>query len=194
MATFVLGSQSSARKLLFSRLGHEFQTMAADIDEQAIRSEDFERLPLLLAHAKADALLPRVSPDAILITCDQVVVCNGALREKPATAEQARHWIAGYAASPAQTNSAVVVHNVAAGRRVEGLDIARVYFRALPPDAVQELLDEGNVQRSAGAFLIEDHRFLCRVERMDGDIDSIMGMPLTLTARLIREATGRRRG
>ena len=73
-----------------------FETARADIDEQAIgeRSSAPDQLVRLLAHAKAAAIrerLQRTSPaqEGLLITCDQVVVVNGSIREKPVSQEQA---------------------------------------------------------------------------------------------------------
>lgn len=68
-----------------------FKQMQADIDEQALgdRSRNPQDLVLLLAQAKADALKARLPQTAgILITCDQVVVCNGEILEKPSDVEE----------------------------------------------------------------------------------------------------------
>ena len=74
----------------------QFETARADIDEQAIgqRSSGPDQLVRLLAHAKAAAIreqLQRSSParEGLLITCDQVVVVKGSIREKPVSQEQA---------------------------------------------------------------------------------------------------------
>lgn len=40
-------SQSQARPLLLARLGYEVETMPTNIEEEAICSDDFERLPQL---------------------------------------------------------------------------------------------------------------------------------------------------
>lgn len=65
----------------------------ADLDERALgnRSRDPEALVKLLAHAKAEAIrakLPRSK--AVLVTCDQVVVHKGIIREKPVSEEEVR--------------------------------------------------------------------------------------------------------
>ena len=75
----ILGSQSAGRKKVLEGMGYEFETMSADIDERAIRLEDPVKLTLALAVAKSEALLPKIKNDegVILITSDQVVVCNG---------------------------------------------------------------------------------------------------------------------
>ncbi len=69
----------------------------ADIDEKALRRDSPRELVLALAHAKADALLPRLAGaaadaagGAYLITCDQVVLHDDVIREKPADADEAR--------------------------------------------------------------------------------------------------------
>lgn len=72
---------------LAESLGFEYRTASADIDEQAIRDPDPRRLVLLLAHAKADAIIAKLSAETgsaslegVLITCDQVVVSVHALQ------------------------------------------------------------------------------------------------------------------
>ncbi len=70
-----------------------YRQMQADIDEQALgdRSSCPESLVLLLAQAKADALKARIPESSgVLITCDQVVVCNGRILEKPADPDEVR--------------------------------------------------------------------------------------------------------
>ena len=93
----ILGSSSIWRKQVLTNLGYKFTTMSPDIDEKAIRynwryyftvltlfrDPDPTKLTLMIANAKADALLSKVTEPSILITSDQVIVCNGVIREKP---------------------------------------------------------------------------------------------------------------
>lgn len=68
-----------------------YKQMQADIDEQALgdRSRNPQELVSLLARAKADALKARLSQTSgILITCDQVVVCNDKILEKPTDVDE----------------------------------------------------------------------------------------------------------
>lgn len=76
-----------------------YEVMKADIDEKAIRHDEPRDLVLSLAHAKADALVQQLTAQqqgtaangndccfqggTYLITCDQVVVHDGQIREKP---------------------------------------------------------------------------------------------------------------
>jgi predicted house-cleaning NTP pyrophosphatase (Maf/HAM1 superfamily) len=86
----VLGSSSKWRRQLFqSRFPNlQFTTAAADIDEKAVTAgnadrgtADPEKLTLALAHAKADAILPKLAPGTLLITSDQVLSYKGTIRE-----------------------------------------------------------------------------------------------------------------
>jgi len=77
----ILGSQSENRKTVLERAGYTFDVLVSGIDEKAIRHNDFYELPLLLAKAKAEALLPRIKEPAFLITADQIIVERRSARE-----------------------------------------------------------------------------------------------------------------
>ena len=168
-------------------MGCQFEAMAADIDEKAIRHPDPERLTLLLAHAKADALIPRIRKESILVTSDQVVVCDGAILEKPESKTEARRQLEGYARFPAVTVTAVVVTNTGTKRRSEGVDTAKVVFRSIPAFVIEELVRCGEILRNAGAFSIEDPLLTDYIARIEGEPESVMGLPREMTRRLIHE-------
>lgn len=183
----ILGSASVYRKKRLEEAGYSFSTMTADIDEKAIRTNDFKKLPLLLAHAKADALLPRISEPSILITSDIIVVCNGELREKPDSIEQAYRFLKSYSLYPAETYDAVVVTNTETLKRAEGLDIAMVHFKEIPDDVIHELIEKEATMRVAGGFTIDDQLLQKYVDHIEGEVDSVLGLPLQLTQNLIKK-------
>jgi len=57
----ILGSSSVARKHIIEEMGLEFQVMTADIDEKSIRRENPDDLVMVLAEAKADAIMSRLN-------------------------------------------------------------------------------------------------------------------------------------
>ena len=89
----ILGSSSQFRRAVMDELGFEYEVMAPEIDEKAIRIDDPDALVLAIAHAKADALVGAVEGEALIITSDQVVVWNGQIREKPQDREEAKRFI-----------------------------------------------------------------------------------------------------
>lgn len=184
----ILGSQSRGRGQVLEQLGIPFERMTADIDEKAIRHDDPVELTRRLANAKADALLLRAPKDALLITSDQVVMCHGKLREKPVDADEEKEFLSEYASNPAEVVNAVVVHNTTTGKRFEGTDISTVFFNPIPDDAVQRIVEDGKCFTQAGGFGIQDPLFKEYIAKFEGEMESVMGLPKTLTLRLLKEA------
>ncbi len=183
----ILGSASSGRRKVLTEAGFQFETITADIDEKSIRSDDFYELPLILARAKSDKLQTLVPPGSILITCDLVVICNGQLREKPSSVEEARYFMESYSQYPAETVSAVVVCNTATGKIAEGKELAKIYFRPIPMKVMEDLLIEGLVLKAAGSFMVEHPVMKNYVEKIEGEREGIIGLPLKLTKKLMSE-------
>lgn len=182
----ILGSSSASRKLVLEKAGFDFEIMTADIDEKAIRHDDYSVLPLLIANAKADALLPRITESALLVTADQIVVFDGELREKPVSKDEARRYLKSYTSDKsAETISAVVVVNTQNGKRCDGVDIAKTYFKEMPDDVIDRLIEDGKVMNASGAFITEDPVIDRFVDRMEGEPDSVMGLPMKLLLDLI---------
>lgn len=183
----ILGSASKQRKRILERWGYTFEVVKPDIDEKAIRFDDSQKLTMALALAKAEALRPRVKEPALLITADQVVLCNGEILEKPETPEQARQFLNGYAKYPAQPVNAVVVTNTETGVQRGENDENTVYFRSFPSDVIEQLIAQGNIFSQAGAFSLEDPLIAPYVERIVGTVDSVEGLPKEITERLMKE-------
>ncbi|KAH6572830.1 hypothetical protein BASA60_006392 [Batrachochytrium salamandrivorans] len=207
----ILGSSSKFRAEVLKQYDILFTVQVANIDEKAIGTThrinpDPDTLTQLVANAKMDALLaklPAHTPASLLISCDQVVSYKGQIREKPKSHEMvcgkgisllicyyrnATCIWESYTHAPAETHSAVVVVNTGTGKRVQGVDVARQYFKHIPADVIQELICKGDVMHSSGGFVIEDpiiHPYLLRRE---GDEDSIIGMPIGLLFSLLAQA------
>lgn len=182
----ILGSSSKTRKKVLQNAGYDFEVMVPDIDEKAIRSDDFEELPLLVARAKITALLPKIKEPAIVICSDTVVVCNGELREKPESKEEALKFLKSYEQYPAQTITAVVVANTATGKQAEGVDITKVYFKKFPQEVLDKIIAEEELPY-AGAFAVNDPVFEEHIKKIEGSKNGAAGLPMKLTKELMEE-------
>ena len=156
---------------------------------------------MALAHAKAAAIRARLaaatppaaaSPalPALLITSDQVVVHRGVILEKPESADEARRFIRGYSSDVARTVGAVVVTQLSSGAVAAGLDTAAVHFGPIPEATVEALIAAGDVYFCAGGLMVESPLVAPHVARLEGGMDSIMGLGKDITARLLIEAAG----
>jgi septum formation protein len=185
----ILGSQSKGRQYVLKQAGYDFEVMPADIDEKQIRSTNYEELPLLIAREKAKKLMESISEEVILITSDQIVVCDGELREKPENEEEAFRFLKSYGEFPARTIAGVVVTNTRTKKSAEGLDMTTTYFKPIPDEAIKQMIQEDLVMHGAGAFIFQDPLLQPYIDHYQGAIDSIIGLPLQLTERLIREVS-----
>nr|CAB3491750.1 unnamed protein product [Digitaria exilis] len=210
----ILGSSSVARKHILEEMGLEFQVMTADIDEKSIRRDNPDDLVMVLAEAKADAIMSRLNiadyrkegdQPTLLITSDivclanlcleflchvdfEVVVHKGIIREKPTTKEEARQFLKGYSGGHVSTVGSVVVTNLTTGKRLGSLDKAEVYFHDIPDEVIENLIDEGVVFRVAGGLLLEHPLTLPFVEAVVGSSDSVMGLSKEVANKLIHDA------
>jgi septum formation protein len=173
--------------LVLKNAGYDFEIITADIDEKEIRYENPKQLVLALAHAKADAILKKLNISGVLITADQVVVCNGKIFEKPRDEKEAREFIRCYLKHPMETISSVVVTNIITKKRAEGVDISKVYFKNFPEQAIDAALENGKIMHCAGAMRCEEEPFNNYIDRFEGTKDSTSGLPLKLLKRLLKE-------
>ncbi|MCO5600521.1 hypothetical protein L7F22_054634 [Adiantum nelumboides] len=128
-----------------------------------------------------------VNEPTLLITADQVVVFEGSIREKPADELEARTFIEGYSRAPASTVGAVLLTNLATGKRRGGIDKTEIYFHSIPDEVITKLIEEGDIFYCAGGLMVEHPLVSPLVAAMVGSLDSVMGLPKDLTLALIKE-------
>ncbi|CAN0043066.1 unnamed protein product [Pylaiella littoralis] len=195
MGPLILGSKSFTRKAIVQEMGFDPVIRTADIDEASIgdRTADPADLVLELGLAKAQALLPTLRAEfergvlntTLLLTGDQVVVHDGKILEKPVDEEEVQRNVAGYARSPCQTLGSAVLTDILTGRQVSGVDTAKLYFSEIPKSVVTELCNEGTVLQCAGGLMVEHLLVQPYVTKINGSIDSVMGLSKSLVLKLL---------
>ena len=191
----ILGSGSASRAAILRECGLSFEVCKPGIDEKAIRYEDPSQLVMALGRAKATAIQESddganlAASGALLITGDQVVVAmNGKILEKPESADEARRFIESYAEDPPQTVGSIVITDAASGQQWSAVDTARVVFSPIPTATIEALIEEGSVFQCAGGLMVEHPLVQPHVTRMEGSMDSIMGLCKATLLRLLDEA------
>jgi septum formation protein len=96
----ILASASAARKALLHGAGLRFEALPAHIDEAGVKQAAVAsgmpapEAAVLLAELKAKRIARR-DPDALVIGCDQLLVCEGKWFDKPENLAEARdHLVA----------------------------------------------------------------------------------------------------
>lgn len=114
----ILGSSSSNRQFVLNHSGWQHEVIAPDIDEKAIRNPDPFLLPVIIAKAKATAILSRLHDSRgpfMLLTADQIVLYGSEVREKPIDEAQATEFLSSYSEREVSTISAVVATHYPSG-------------------------------------------------------------------------------
>lgn len=187
--SIVLGSSSTFRRQILKEAGIECQLKSPNIDEKFVgvelrQTNNAAALVLAVSRAKADALIANC-PNTILITCDQVVVHNGVIREKPLSEAECRLFLESYAVAPAETWSGVYVINTRTGKCAMGVDVCTQHFKAIPSDVIERVVAKGQVMKCSGGFMIDEPMLEPYLGQIIGTPDSVIGMPVALLQTLL---------
>ena len=195
----ILGSSSEWRRKVLEIAGCSVHScVSPDIDEKAIRARTPEEMSMLIARAKAVAVHAKIKDTVsiatssrlprIVICSDQVAVCDSVVREKPESEEEARKFIASYSSgSPVSTVTALVVSDLVSGRTAEGTHTATVKFKPISEASIDKLVKGRVVYTCCGGFSVDDPEMGKWVEKIEGGVDSVMGLPLCLLSDLIEQ-------
>jgi len=126
----------------------------------------------------------------LLVTSDQVVVHEGKILEKPESADEARSFIKGYGSSPCSTVGCTAVTNLRSGKRCQVVDIASIFFDPIPDSVIEDMLSDEDpmVFKCAGGLMVEDPRIQPYLVKIEGGMDSVMGMGKRVTRGLLNDA------
>ena len=182
----ILGSASPFRKKLLKNAGFVFDVKTADIDEKQVRHENFKELVLRLALAKRDAILAKnnFDLDTILITLDVVGVHNGKLREKPMSKKEVVAWHKEYPKGKTEVFCAIVVHHVGKKKTLKAVDISSIVWRKIPHHTIVQIAEDPMTYKAA-AF--SDRSFLHYVKKLEGSIDTVIGVPVRILENFLEK-------
>jgi septum formation protein len=103
---------------------------------------------------------------------------------------QARTFIKGYSNSFSSTVGSVLVTNLRTGKRAEGVDTAKIFFKDIPESIINQLIQEGGIFNCAGGLMIEHPLVTPLITKIHGTTDSIMGLPKVLLLECLVTAAG----
>jgi len=185
----ILGSSSKPRAELLHEWGFgDFEIVKPDINEKSVRDDDPENLVVMIAEAKADAVMPHVSDDSFVITSDSIAVVGGEIREKPDSKEEAYRWIRELSSGvPLDQVTSVSITRAKDSKRLSAASRGTVVFDPLPDDGIAQFVESGDVFHFAGAYVIEDEPFFSHIQRIEGEYETIVGLPKKLTLAFLKE-------
>jgi septum formation protein len=179
----ILASQSPRRRELLTLVGITHEVRPADIDEAYLPGEVPSEHAERLARGKCAVIAER-EPDALVIGSDTIVVVDGEVLGKPKDDGDAAHMLRRLSG-----RSHIVVTAVAVAWRGEirsAVEEVNVTFHSLSDDDITAYIATREPMDKAGAYGIQGFGATI-VERVDGDYFAVMGLPLQLLVRVLRE-------
>lgn len=186
----ILASASPRRRQLLTEAGYEFDVVPCDIDESSFSTEDLtpRRLAERLALVKAKNVAGRY-PSCLVVGADTVVDFDGRLIGKPADAAEAEAIIRKLFSKPHKVITAVALVSKSDGVEIVDSDSTTVYPRKMTDEQIAAHIAGGAWRDKAGAYAIKEQpqgpggdEF---VERIDGSLTNVMGLPMELLSRLL---------
>lgn len=175
----ILASESPRRRQMLSELGIPFEAHAAQIDETVGQRDDPARLARSLALDKARA---SVSPGALVIGMDTLVIAGGKILGKPADPAEAVRMLRRLSGKTHEVVTGVAL--LFGKRSVTGSATTRVSFRKLSATEIQWYVRTGEPMDKAGAYGIQGlgRVFITGIE---GCYFNVVGFPVDCFQRLL---------
>jgi septum formation protein len=181
----ILASSSPRRRELLDLLGVDYRPVPMELDETILQDEKPEEAVLRLANAKAAAATRR-HPGVWVIGADTVVALKGRILGKPVDAAEAEGMLAGLSGTVHAVHTGIaLLHSNHQGYSVATK--AEVRFRELSATEIQDYVATGEPMGKAGAYAVQGIGGTL-VDRIEGELSTIVGLTLSATARLLTRA------
>lgn len=191
-APLVLASGSPRRRELLSGAGLRFAIRPADIDETPLADEAPANYVRRLSIEKADASMasPLANRAEIVLAADTTVDVKGEILEKPLDADDAYRMLRMLSGRSHLVHTGVTVSVPKAGARRSSTIVVttEVTFADLEDAAIDWYVTTGEAMDKAGAYGIQGPAGAF-VEKVNGSVTNVIGLPLAETIALIRTAT-----
>lgn len=159
----------------------EFEVVPAEVNELSVG--DPEEIVLENALRKARAV---AEPGTLTIGCDTDVAVEGRLLGKPAGEAQAKSHIEALCRGGHEVLSGLAIVGPEEGRERSGVERTVVTFRPLGPGEVESYVATGEWRGRSGGYAVQGEASDF-VDRIEGDVDNVVGLPLALLLDLAPE-------
>jgi septum formation protein len=186
----VLASASPRRQDLLHNAGISFTVLAADVDETPLAGESAPDCAKRLAREKAMSVWRVRSEDAVL-GADTVVVVDGKILGKPLDAADAARMLRMLSGRVHE-----VITGVAVVRRQPSIpskpqiriasETTLVTMSEISEQEIRDYVASGEPMDKAGGYAIQG-RASRWIPRIEGDYSNVVGLPVALVYRLLRQ-------
>jgi septum formation protein len=183
----VLASKSKGRREVLNKLGYDFIVDVSHADEDSIKKEDVKELVMELAKLKAETVAKKHS-DSITIGADTLVSFKGEKIGQQKDDIEAENTIRKLLGKTHEVYTGICVINTANNKIVQDYEVSRVTLKNVSDETLKEYIATEVYAGKAGAYCITDPEFKDFIEKVEGSVTNIKGMPEEKIGKMIKEA------
>ena len=173
----ILASGAPRRRELIAGLGVNYEVrILPDVDESYPDTLQGEEIPLYIAKEKADAYIPMMQPDELIITADTIVWLDGEVLGKPRDREDALQMLRTMSGRTHEVFTGVCITTTDWQRSFTAQ--TEVRFATLSEDEIIYYVDNFKPMDKAGAYGVQEWIGFIGVENISGSYYNIMGLPV----------------
>lgn len=172
----ILASKSPRRQQLLKDLGLDFQIILKEVEEIYPPELKREEVPMFLSKLKADAFVPDLKPNQLVITSDTIVCLEGRIIGKPKDREDAFHMLSDLSGKMHEVITAVTLTSLE--KQVSFFVITEVYFKTLTNLEIDYYINEYQPYDKAGSYGIQEWIGYIGIEKIVGSYFNVMGLPV----------------
>ena len=172
----ILASQSPRRLDLLRGLNIPFEVQEVDVEESYPSQLVGVDIPMFLAEKKANAFIPQMKENTLLITADTIVWHEGCVFGKPTDKEDATRMLKSLSGKTHQVITGVCISTLL--KRKTFHVISEVRFSRLTPEEIEYYLQNFQPYDKAGAYGVQEWIGYIGVEYIEGSYFNVMGLPV----------------
>lgn len=190
MPHLVLASASPRRLDLLNGLKLNFEVIASNVDETIDDGAHPQQTVLELAEKKARFVADNMKnhkDGCVVLGADTIVVIDKEILGKPDNEEHAREMLAKLSGREHEVYTGIALICLPSNKVLSDAVKSKVQFKQLDKREIDALIASGETMDKAGAYALQGMA-AAFVERIDGCVTNIIGLPLTTTTNLLRQA------
>lgn len=181
----ILASKSPRRAQLLREAGISFRVETFDVDESFPADMPVEDVAPWLAQKKAEAAKHLIHGDEIVLAADSVVILHGKIYNKPADYREAFGMIRALSGNQHTVITGVCLRSETQEKVFSG--VTKVWFSDLSDEEIDYYLRVWEPYDKAGSYGAQDWIGHCKITRIEGTFQNVMGLPVDLVYAALRE-------
>lgn len=181
----VLASKSPRRSQLLQEAGFDFRVAAVDIDESFPSDMPLKEVAPWLARRKAEAAAHLLLDGEVMLAADSVVILENRIYNKPADYDEAFSMLRALSGKQHTVITGVCLVSKEKERVFAG--VTKVWFSELSDAEIDYYITKWRPFDKAGSYGAQDWIGHCKITRIEGTFQNVMGLPVDLVYTVMQE-------